>query len=301
MKKIRKIAAFLCAVCLVSVSLTSCGEKETDKKETTPAATTTAAKETEPAAVKDTEPAIDEKEIEEAANELEKEEQDDKPAETEAPADEKPSYALTDEVKNAELSSGLTQIGNDVFRMGGYYTVTQFIEEFGDRYDMSTINTDGICSDKNNKAEIVSKSDPNLTVTIYFYSPTEDKCPVGDAVIATLSTNLVKYPENGWFPKGLTFKPTDMKYTDIEPFFESNGFTKLEDDPQNYGYNYDVYTEEDGGYMLYVKGSEKNLFGSYPIYTYDFVVNDETGEISAIFYDVRSFKDTDNWKSTKES
>lgn len=37
-------------------------------------------------------------------------------------------YTPTDEIKNAQLSSGLIQIGNDVFRNGGYYTVGQLMK-----------------------------------------------------------------------------------------------------------------------------------------------------------------------------
>lgn len=44
-------------------------------------------------------------------------------------------YSILEKVKKSSFEEGLVQIGNDVFRNGGYYTVKEFIDEYSDRYD----------------------------------------------------------------------------------------------------------------------------------------------------------------------
>ena len=54
-------------------------------------------------------------------------------------------YVPTDEIRNASLSSGLIQIGNDVFRNGGYYTVGQLMKEMEGKYELQGgIDIDGV-------------------------------------------------------------------------------------------------------------------------------------------------------------
>lgn len=45
--------------------------------------------------------------------------------------------AMTDEIKNAALGSGLVQYNNDVFQRGGYITVADFVEKYKDNYDIT--------------------------------------------------------------------------------------------------------------------------------------------------------------------
>lgn len=48
---------------------------------------------------------------------------------------EEVKFAMTDEIKNASLSSGLVQYNNDIFQSGGYMTVADFVEKYKDSYD----------------------------------------------------------------------------------------------------------------------------------------------------------------------
>ncbi|MDE6727794.1 MAG: hypothetical protein K2J80_07635, partial [Oscillospiraceae bacterium] len=46
-------------------------------------------------------------------------------------------YAATDEILNADFSSGLIQMNNDVFQQGGYITVSELVEKYNESYDIS--------------------------------------------------------------------------------------------------------------------------------------------------------------------
>lgn len=55
--------------------------------------------------------------------------------------DEDVLFPISDEIKNASLSDGLVQIGNDVFRCGGYMTISEFAAKYstenGGNWDMT--------------------------------------------------------------------------------------------------------------------------------------------------------------------
>ena len=111
------------------------------------------------------------------------------PTEAQAPGENgEITYAPSEEILNAPFSSGLVQIGNDVFKQGGYMTVSQFIKQYGDKYDCSEIEPDlGI--ETNNLYffyyKVWSAADPNLGIELYT-TPTPDNNgngTINDAVI----------------------------------------------------------------------------------------------------------------------
>lgn len=55
-------------------------------------------------------------------------------------ATEEETYEPSEEILNASLTSGLVQIGDDIFKEGGYYTVSSFLAEFGDKYEEDTMD-----------------------------------------------------------------------------------------------------------------------------------------------------------------
>lgn len=57
------------------------------------------------------------------------------PTETSEPEDIK--FAMTNEIKNADLDSGLIQLNNEVFQQGGYITVADFVEKYNDTYNIT--------------------------------------------------------------------------------------------------------------------------------------------------------------------
>ena len=145
MKSKRIIAAILAGA--MAVSFASCGSGnsgESDSKTTEAKTTTEKAEELDPEEKKLNEAAekLDEMTEDMTDEELEKALEkggldlgEDEPKETEPEKPAAPAgYQPTEEILNADFTSGLIQVGNDVFRCGGYITLRDFVEKYGDRW-----------------------------------------------------------------------------------------------------------------------------------------------------------------------
>lgn len=217
-----------------------------------------------------------EKEIEQAAESIEEAENQHEDTTTPAAI----TYEPTDEIKNADFSSGLVQIGNDLFHCGGYFTIDQFIEEYSDRYDMSDINPNGLIESSSNidgSATIVSLNDPSIKIGIQYRSgDKENKTKVGEAIVYGFTASRIPC----WYPKGIPADGTGYDYDNIPPFLEENGYKRTDWDGSEYHGVPDYY----GAYWCHVNsfdndkesfmfndiGVEKNLFDCYPLYKYGF-------------------------------
>ena len=242
---------------------------------------------------------MDEQEIEEALESLDEDDEDD-----EEDAEEIKPAEPTDEIRNAPLSSGLVQIGNDVFRRGGFYTVNQFIEEFGDRYKITIedehfddveINPDGIYSEKTLHFTMRSKNDPDITIYCDMRPLDEEQMTkIGDCIVVDFDFFLDPGDRN-WYPSF----PDNVNATEKDTYMESLGIPECVPDESDTlimyrGLNkYDCYIND----SIYVRGTEKNLFGEYPIYSYDVTIDYDSGLIGlrsrglgAVFYN-----NTDEW------
>ena len=211
-------------------------------------------------------------------------------------------YEPTDEILNADFSSGLVQIGNDVFRNGGYYTVNQFIAEFENRYDMSEINPNGLLKEKGtDSVKIVSKEDENLSLRVsYTNGSKEDKISVGEAVVLEIEASSNK-EENCWYPKGIRCTAEGYDYDNIPTFLEENGFKLTEDlfnistvtlaPSEGYGVYWEYSSSSLGTTIQAFKfndvSSEKNLLGCYPLYVYGFFYRLE--DAKAYNFDVHTY------------
>lgn len=267
--KFKAIIAMAAAVCICGVT-SGCGSSNSDK---------------------DLESALDgmtdeqlESAVEEGASKIDEADNSSEVAasivDTEEP--EEIVYEPTDEILNAELSSGLVQIGNDIFRNGGYYTVDQFIAEFGDRYDMSEINVEGLVKkNQSDHFKIVSLNDPNLTIQVNYlnWNSESEKGRIGDAVVSDVGVvrTIGVKSDNCWYPQGVSRNGDGYNYNNIPEFYENNGFKAGDGNNENY-LNYGVYWEKSECIYARERGTEENLTGHYPIYEYCFQYKSEDAE-----------------------
>ena len=49
-------------------------------------------------------------------------------------------YTVSDEIKNADLSSGLVQLNGDIMQVGGYIKTSDFYAKYADEYSLSLIH-----------------------------------------------------------------------------------------------------------------------------------------------------------------
>lgn len=124
----------------------------------------------------------DKKELDEIAKELEGGTPSDNKAEE--PAVEEVKYAPKQEILDADFDSGLVQIGDDIFKCGGYLTLGDFVQQYGDNWEWEKngqteeeyANIDEYlneCADKydyvgNSNLCFKNKNDPELFISVMF-------------------------------------------------------------------------------------------------------------------------------------
>ena len=144
----------------------------------------------------------------------------------EAPKEE--SYEPLQEIIDADLSSGLVQIGDDIFKNGGYMTVNEFIEQYGDKYDMSEIKSDGYMKSTNMRMEsvTVSKKDSEIKIHVEYANKTDDMIKIGDAIVANVSASLSDdfSLSNTWYPGGIN--SIEISYDELVKIMVADGFNE---------------------------------------------------------------------------
>ena len=144
----------------------------------------------------------------------------------EAPKEE--SYEPLQEIIDADLSSGLVQIGDDIFKSGGYMTVNEFIAQYGDKYDMSEIKPDGYMEATQFVMEgaTVSKKDSGIKIYVSYINKTTDMIKIGDAIVADVSASLSDDFSlgNTWYPGGINSK--EFSYDELVKIMVADGFNE---------------------------------------------------------------------------
>jgi hypothetical protein len=267
-----KISALIFAVCLATVSFTACGES---------GGNSTASKN-------------DESTIEETSlNEIESAaENSDSISTEEATADSSDSeYKPSDEIINTDFQSGLVQIGNDIFRNGGFYTVDQFVTEFGERYDFSSLNTDDMLAKEYNTLKFVSKNDPDITIAIKYQIPdlrlNFQKHRIGDCIVVQVGPGDKETTKSSWLPTGLKKANIDMTLAEAGEFCESLGLIKQETIHEGDSKRLtEVYALSDGECHFRVMSKENNLYGDTSKYLYVISGQDNSLQCGLTFIEV---------------
>ena len=238
-------------------------------------------------------------------------------------ADKNFEFVLKDEIKNASLSSGLIQIGNDIFRNGGYYTVGQFMEEYGDRYVYAggRLDLDGVLVGDEDEAAILlpvnipyNGDRPYYDIYIrYSNLKAEDgeETKVKDAIVYEIGADVFDYDvfDSIWQPGGIKAFPCGAKQSEITACFEKSGLKEADTSKLFYDFTekkeYDVYTlkdqyafKDDSAASCMVCGDEKNLYGVCPVYFYRCIYKDQDKVAKSFWIDRLSseYADTDDWK-----
>ena len=219
-------------------------------------------------------------------------------------------YSPKEEIINADYSSGLIQIGNDLFRMGGYYTVNEFIAEYGDRYDVSDFHPDDLYS-SHDTATVKSKTDKDIQFTVRYESGEEDykkqkETKIGDCLVTSYFAIFTK-AEYTWTP----YAKDGMLYSDVASFVDTLDLVRFDErKPFN---TYDCYWEheQDGTNVItiYALGKEKNLLGVYPVFVYNYYKYTDgdtvgNGLMQLQFQPAAEFREKkgiNEWHSAKES
>ena len=219
-------------------------------------------------------------------------------------------YAPTEEIKNASLSSGLIQIGNDVFRNGGYYTVGQLMDKLEGKYELQGgIDIDGVLVGDEEKVGVYLPTDvqisdegiPAYDIALYYSNmKAEDgeKTPVKDAIVYKISYDVFDYDvfDEIWQPGAIKAFPAEIEFSEIADVYEKNGLKKVDSERLfidcSKSREYNVYTENNNyagqnksAASAMICGSEKNLYGVYPIFYYEFAYEEDSKKVLSFQWD----------------
>ncbi len=187
-------------------------------------------------------------------------------AQTEA-APKEESYEPLQEIIDADLSSGLVQIGDDIFKNGGYMTVNEFIAQYGDKYDTSAISVEGYLGASSFENVTVKKVDSQIELNISYLNMTDDMIKIGDAVIEKVypSGNIQEFTyQNTWMPGGIL--SSLFKYEDFVAIAEADGFVEVEFNKYDISTGTFALEKVYDTYMLYMfaEVAEENIYGVKP-------------------------------------
>lgn len=213
----------------------------------------------------------------------------------EAPKEE--SYEPLQEIIDADLSSGLVQIGDDIFKNGGYMTVNEFIAQYGDKYDMSEINPDGYMEATQlfMESATVSKKDSGIKINVNYINKTTDMIKIGDAIVATVSASLSDdfSSNNTWYPGGICSR--GFLYDDLVEIMVADGFNEPSDG--SYGdigtSGLSKVTSHIYSVKLMAEINEANLLEKKPIIIYGGTFDTKSGELMG--FEISSVTVTGKW------
>lgn len=258
MKKFSKIAAFIFALSLSATVMTACGDSKDSKK-------------SEPKSVED----IDEKDIEDALNKLDEETSKElakgKEEATEPTTAAEIVYEPTEEIKKASFRSGYIQIGDTVFRTGGYITVSDFVDKYGDKFDMSEIVLDEYTTDSLQNATITSIDDPRVKITISYAtsgSDVNERSKISDCIVVGLNG----HPDYCFYPTGIK----SLDYDEVKSLLTELGLPEYTSEMDSL--EPDWFKEEKNSFYVPIKAEEENLYGKCPTFRYEFFFNEKNLE-----------------------
>lgn len=203
---------------------------------------------------------------------------------TEAPEDME--YVPTDEIINADLASGYIQIGDDIFREGGYMTVGEFVEKYSKKYDCSKISLSEEADEDFFRFIEVTQFGTDFTIELVCEPPAAGSGTLADAVIICFGHEGGIASEKTWLPGGIGYHCTDRDYEGMAAYLQEKGFTEAEDPfpngrdvssekMQEYVGTFNKYQDLEistpyGSITCFVQIDEENLYGVKPLMSYSF-------------------------------
>lgn len=234
---------------------------------------------------------------------------------TQEPTPAPDTIALSDEIVNAPLDSCLVQINNYVIKQGGYMTVAEFVEAYGDRckffyerepYEEVKDHLIPYLEEiqySSHFLEVVPEVGSSFRLVIANCTSPDEKITVDKAIIIECENFPSTFKSPIWSPKGWAVSgfsswdadkydlvSTNKEYSlkDFSNFLESEGLEEYVWGESRPGIfppctleNCKKYVRgETDGFAFYIAG-ETNLFGARPIFKYWIFFSPDTDKMQA--------------------
>jgi hypothetical protein len=135
-------------------------------------------------------------------------------------------YKPSDEILNADFSSGLVQIGNDVFKNGGFFTVKELCEQLEGKYTYEEQFYDREYSTKNRPVlYLTNVKDEELVIRLEYAAPlTDAEKTVPNCIVMNILPDNVYTSSYTWLPNGIVACSTEDRKDEIIELFKSKGY-----------------------------------------------------------------------------
>lgn len=205
-----------------------------------------------------------------------------------ASSDSGVKYKPSDEILNADFSSGLIQIGNDIFKDGGYMTVAEFCEQMKGKYTYEEMFYDREYSTKNRAVlYLTNVDDAEMSIRLEYANPVMGaERTVPNCVVMKVCPNNDYTSENTWLPSGIECRSTESCKDDIIELYKSKGYVDVTSEDYANDFLNNSFASHIGSYVVDCKGVDtmasvqldgNNLYGSVPIITVRLYCNPEKG------------------------
>lgn len=233
---------------------------------------------------------------------------------TQEPTPAPDTITLSDEIVNAPLDSCLVQINNYVIKQGGYMTVAEFVEAYGDRctfsyqqepYEETKDYLIPYLEDiqySDYFLEVVPEVGSPFRIAIANCTSPDEKITVDKAIVIKCENFASIYKSPIWSPKGwgasgfswhanvekYDLVSTNKEYSlkDFPSFLESEGIEEYVWDEGSSGIfppctpeNCKKYVRGDTDDFAFYVAGETNLFGARPVFKYWIFFSPDTEKI----------------------
>lgn len=232
---------------------------------------------------------------------------------TQEPTPAPDTITLSDKIVNAPLDSCLVQINNYVIKQGGYMTVAEFVEAYGDRctfsyqqepYEETKDYLIPYLEDiqySDHFLEVVPEVGSPFRLVIANCTSPDEKITVDKAIVIKCENFASAFRSPIWSPKGWAVSgfssrnidrydlvSTNKEYSlkDFPDFLESEGIEEYVWDEGSSGIfppctpeNCQKYVRGDTDYFAFYVAGETNLFGARPVFKYWIFFNSNTDKI----------------------
>lgn len=202
-----------------------------------------------------------------------------KEEEKETTSNKKVKYEPTEEIINSTLADGKIQIGNSVFRNGGFLTLGEFVETYSDEFVSDSLNLDKFGG--NDQRLFTSKNDSDMKIRVSYKLPldVEDTAHVknADLIVYEVIPFTDAARDVTWLPKGLPGRNSGLTWENYTDYYEENGLTY-----NDHAYESEGYCDYEGYHYAHGYINETGMLGQME-YRVDMEENRSTGEIENIY------------------
>lgn len=224
------------------------------------------------------------------------------------PDDSSISFQPLPEILEADISSGLVQINDEIFKNGGYMTVKEFVDKYGDKYDVSDIDLDKEAEKGFYFRYSVKYPELNMELYLECREPVSGTGTAADAVIINFYADSINRFEPSvydiWYPTGISRTTPESRLDEFIDFFEQRDFEKEDTIPYDgmyYGsipekapleYINKYFTDltilkngtETESLAAVIEMDEPNLYGTVPVTVFGYICNDASFARYFTFY-----------------